>query len=103
MLQLNAERCLMTAFSLTTDVATESCGSARVHKRNESITGYREFRNSRSATPNNCKATTDIKPTNNNDPTTAAGTPPDRPADADAADTGFLAGVLGIGGRLHIV
>ena len=103
MLQLNAEECLMTAFLPTTDVESESCGSARVHERNESITGYREFRNSRSATPNNCKATTDIKPTNNNVPTTAAGTPPDRPADADAADTGFLAGVLGIGGRLYLV
>ena len=103
MLQLNAEKCLMTAFPMTTDVATESCGSARVHRRNESITRYRESRNSRSATSNSCKSTTDIKPTNIYDPTTAAGTPPDRPADADAADTGFLAGVPGIGGRLHIV
>ena len=102
MLQLNAEKCLMTAFPLATHAATE-CGGVRVHKRYESITRYGELRNSRSATPKNCKATTDIKPTNNNDPTIAAGTPPDRPADADAADTGFFAGVLGIGGRLHIV
>src|SRR5215475_1089221 len=92
----------MTAFPLATHASTESCG-ARVHKRYELITRYGEFRNSRSATPKNCKATTDIKPTINNDPTTAAGTPPDRPADADAVDTGFLAGVLGIGGRLHIL
>ena|SRR5215467_3594696 len=102
MVQLNAEKCLMIAFPLTPDVATELCGG-RVHERYESITRHREFRNSRSATSNNCKSTTDIKPTNINDPTTAAGTPPDRPADADAADAGIIAGVLGIGGRLHIV
>jgi hypothetical protein len=102
MLQLNAEKCSMTAFPLATDVATEWCGGG-VHERYESITRYDEFRNSRSATSNNCKSTTDIKPTHIYDPTTAAGTPPDRPADADAADTGFLAGVPGIGGRLPIV
>src|SRR5215469_7857661 len=90
---LNAEKILMT-------VATKSGG--RVHERYESITRYGESRNSRSATSKNCKCTTYIKPTNNNDPTTAAGTPPDLPADADAADAGIIAGVLGIGGRLHI-
>jgi hypothetical protein len=37
--------------------------------------------------------TTDIKPTNNNYPTIAAGTPPDRPAGADTADAGIMAGV----------
>jgi hypothetical protein len=101
MLQLNAEKYLMTTFPPTTGVDTELCGG-RVHERYESITRYRESRNSRSATYN-CKSTTDIKPTNINDPTTAAGTPPDRPADADAVDAGIIAGVLGIGGRLHIV
>lgn len=74
----------------------------RVHRRYESITRYGESRNSRSATSNNCKCTTYIKPTNINDPTTAAGTPPDLPADADAVDAGIIAGVLGIGGRPHI-
>src|SRR5262249_37765645 len=39
------------------------------------------FRNLRSATSNSATSTTDIKPTIINDPTTAAGTPPDRPVE----------------------
>ncbi len=50
--------------------------------------------NSKSATSNTSK-TTDIKPTNTNHPTNAAGLPPDLPVatDADAVDAGMMVGV----------
>jgi hypothetical protein len=64
------------------------------------VTENFDFKSSKSATSKTSK-TTDIKPTNNNDPTNAAGLPPDLPAatDADAAGAGLMAGVPGFGGR----
>src|SRR5581483_11885199 len=66
-------------------------------KRYEAITHPGGFRNLSSATSNNHKTTTELKPTINNDPTIAAGTPPDLPAGADAADAG-ITGIRGLGG-----
>jgi cytochrome c553 len=65
----------------------------------EPMREYEEFKTQKSATN---KPTTDIKPTNNNEPTTAAGVSPDMPAateEAEAADAGMMAGVPGFGGR----
>jgi len=67
----------------------------------EPITEYEEFKNQKAAT-STTKPNTDIKPTNTNEPTIAAGISPDQPAaaeEAEPADAGMMAGVPGIGGR----
>jgi hypothetical protein len=67
--------------------------------KSEPLVEYEEFKSQKSATN---KPANDIKPTNNNEPSSAAGVPPDMPAaaeEADAADAGMMAGVPGFGGR----
>lgn len=63
-------------------------------KRSGRFSAPHRLKNSKSATTNTSK-TTDIKPTNTNHPTNAAGLPPDLPVatDADAVDAGMMVGV----------
>jgi hypothetical protein len=70
--------------------------------KSEPLTEYEEFNSQKSATSATLKSTTELKPTNTNDPAIAAGMPPDQPAateEAEAGEAGMMAGVPGFGGR----
>jgi hypothetical protein len=93
------------------DAAESEIALALDYLKSEPMKEYDEFKEQKekkdqkdpkSATPNTAKPNTDIKPTNNTDPTSAADAPPDVPAateEADAPDAGMMAGVPGFGGR----
>jgi len=79
------------------EAAESEIALALDYLKSEPMTEYDGFKTQKAATT---KPTTDIKPTNNNEPTTAAGMPPEQPAateKADAADAGMMAGVRGCG------
>ena len=86
--------------------ATEAeIGLALEYLKAEPMAEYDEFKNQKSATSKpstDIKSNTNVKPANDNEPTTAADMPPDMPAvtdDAEAADAGMMAGVPGFGAR----